>query len=72
MSNEEIINELREEIINLRNCTDDPQMIARLYKILNGDIVSRCKCPNCGNKFDPREEMKHAFRILSHENLNNK
>lgn len=70
MTDREIIETLKEEIINLRNCTDNPELIKRLYSILNGDIIDYCKCPKCGEKFDPREEMKSSYKILSHENLN--
>ena len=32
--------------------------------ILNESIVERCKCPMCGEKFDPRENLKYAKTIL--------
>lgn len=64
MSNEEIIAELKEEIILLYNCTDDPEMKRKLRRIINGDIVLRCKCPRCGHKFEPKEGLKLSEKIL--------
>lgn len=64
MTNEKIIEELREDIITLLNCTDDAEMKKKLKTILQESIVQRCKCPSCGEKFDPRENMKYAKRIL--------
>jgi transcription initiation factor IIE alpha subunit len=64
MTNEEIREELKETIINLYNCTDDAKMKVKLNRILNGDIVLRCKCPMCGEKFVPEDGMKLSERIL--------
>ena len=64
MTNEEIIEEVREDLINLLNCTDDVEMKAKLKTILQDDIVERCRCPMCGEKFDPRKNIKHSKRIL--------
>lgn len=64
MTNEEIIETLKEEITLLYNCTDDPIMKAKLKRISSGDIVLRCKCPMCGEKFAPEDEMKLSERIL--------
>ncbi|NRA78780.1 MAG: hypothetical protein HRU18_11270 [Pseudoalteromonas sp.] len=64
MTNEEIIEALKEEITLLYNCTDDPIMKAKLKRISSGDIVLRCKCPMCGEKFMPEDGMKLSERIL--------
>ncbi len=64
MTNEEIITDLKEQIIQLYNCTDDPVMKAKLKRISSGSIVLRCKCPNCGEKFEPENGMKLSERIL--------
>jgi hypothetical protein len=64
MKNEAIIEVLREEIILLYNSTDDPIMKAKLKRISSGDIVLRCKCPKCGEKFAPEDGMKLSERIL--------
>ena len=36
----------------------------KIKTILLGCIVERCKCPECGCKFDPRENIKYAKKIL--------
>jgi len=64
MTNEEIREELKETIINLYNCTDDAEMKSKLNRILNGDIILRCKCPRCGHKFATEEGHKLSERIL--------
>ena len=64
MTNAEIIKEIQEDLIILMNCTDDLEMKTKIKVILQESIVERCKCPDCGCKFDPRENMKYAKRIL--------
>lgn len=64
MTNEEIRKELQETIINLYNCTDDAEMKSKLNRILNGNIILRCKCPECGHKFPTEEGHKLSERIL--------
>jgi hypothetical protein len=64
MSNEEIISALKEEITLLYNCTDDSEMKAKLRRISSGEIILRCKCPMCGEKFDPKKNMKLSEKIL--------
>ena len=64
MTNEEIIEALKEEITLLYNCTDDPIMKSKLKRISSGEIVLRCKCPMCGEKFTPEDGMKLSERIL--------
>lgn len=64
MTNEQIIDELKESIKLLLPCTEDEEMKAKLKTILNGNIIHRCKCPRCGEKFEPKDNMKYATKIL--------
>lgn len=64
MTNDEIIETLKEELIILINCTDDVNLKAKLRNILHGEQVLRCKCPKCGEKFEPKDNLKLSVKIL--------
>ena len=64
MSDKEIIEALREEIILLYNCADSEIIKTKLFYILNGDKIEQCKCPKCGEKFSPKENIKLSVKIL--------
>lgn len=64
MSRDEILHEIREDLTNLYNCTDDTEVKNIIRNILNKDYIDTVKCPKCGNKFETEENMKHSFKIL--------
>ena len=64
MTNKEIIEDIKDYLINLYNCTEDTKIRIKLKTILQGSIIKRCKCPMCGEKFDPIENMKYSEKIL--------
>jgi hypothetical protein len=64
MTDNEIINELKEEIILLLNCTESAKIKEKLLFILNGNVIDMCKCPMCGETFNVDENEKHSFKIL--------
>jgi len=71
MTKYEILNEIREDLVNLYNCTDEPEVKGIIKTILNKDYIDYVKCPKCGNKFEPEEGMKHSFKILPLPNPEN-
>jgi len=64
MSKEEIIKEIKEDIIILFNCTDDSETKEKLNNILNGWHIKRCRCPMCGEKLDAKENSILEIKIL--------
>ena len=71
MTKDEILHEIREDLVNLYNCTDDPYMKNIIRTILNKDYIDYVKCPKCGEKFEAEENMKHSFKILPLPNKKN-
>lgn len=65
MTPKEIINELREEVTLLLNCTDDERVKEKLLYILNGEKIDLCKCPQCGETFPVNDDtMKGSMKVL--------
>lgn len=71
MSKDEILQEIREGLINIYNCSDEPSVKSMIKTILDKDYIDYVKCPSCGNKFEPEEGMKHSFKILPLPNKHN-
>ena len=42
----------------------DEDLKQKIRTILNESIVESCKCPKCGEKFDPRDHLKYTKKIL--------
>jgi len=71
MSRDEILHEIREDLTNLFNCTDEPEVKRIIRTILNRDYIDYVKCPKCGNKFEPEDGLKHSFKILPLPDMSN-
>lgn len=72
MTNKEIVEDLKDYLINLMNCTDNQEMKNRLHFLHSGSLIDYCKCEKCGSKFAPKDGFKSSFVILSSDNLQNK
>ena len=52
------------EFLKIQYNGADEKLKQQIRTILNESIVVRCKCPQCGEKFDPSEHVKYSKKLL--------
>lgn len=64
--NNEIMSNIKEYLTLMYNETDPSDHITRnaIRHLSRSEIVTRCKCPNCGFKFEPHEGFKSGLIVF--------
>jgi len=58
------------EFLNAQYQGADAETKRRIEILLQNEVVTRCKCPKCGEKFEPKDGFKSGLLMYDYVKTN--